>query len=147
MSRLNFHVGGMHCAACAAAVERAVRALPGASEVYVNIATNRMTLTADDSLAPETIADTVKKAGFEADLIPPVGFAFRQTKKIHFAVFRDDAPLYFVERVENRGDDYVGQNFVILRHRFRNDNTRMDSRGYDRSDEKCQYYHYRRNHL
>ena len=75
----------MHCAACAAAVERAVRALPGASEVYVNIATNRMTLTADDSLAPETIADTVKKAGFEADLIPPVGFAFRQTK-LEFAV-------------------------------------------------------------
>ena len=68
-AKLEFAVGGMHCAACAAAVERAVRALPGASEVYVNIATNRMTLTADDSLAPETIADTVKKAGFEPTLI------------------------------------------------------------------------------
>ena len=65
MSRLNFHVGGMHCAACAAAVERAVSALPGASEVYVNIATNRMTLTADESLSPETVAETVKKEGGE----------------------------------------------------------------------------------
>ncbi len=85
MSRLNFHVGGMHCAACAAAVERAVRALPGASEVYVNIATNRMTLTADDSLAPETIADTVKKAGFEPTLISTPGSAV-PAAKLEFAV-------------------------------------------------------------
>ena len=75
MKKLCFQVGGMHCAACAAAVERAVRALPGASEVYVNIATNRMTLTADESLAPETIADTVKKAGFEPTLISTPGSA------------------------------------------------------------------------
>ena len=69
MKKLSFQVGGMHCAACAAAVERAVRALPGASEVYVNIATNRMTLTADESLSPETVAQTVKKAGFEPTLL------------------------------------------------------------------------------
>ena len=89
MKKLSFQVGGMHCAACAAAVERAVKALPGASEVYVNIATNRMNLVADESLlSPETVAETVKKAGFEATLltgnttadqcIGPISFTLRE---------------------------------------------------------------------
>ena len=46
MGKLSFAVKGMHCAGCAASVERAVRKLPGASDVYVNFAANRLTLEA-----------------------------------------------------------------------------------------------------
>lgn len=67
MEKLSFELAGMHCAACAAAIERAVKKLPGASEVYVNFAASRLTLEADRAvLAPEQIVDAVKKAGFEA---------------------------------------------------------------------------------
>ncbi|NLZ60438.1 MAG: heavy-metal-associated domain-containing protein, partial [Lentisphaerae bacterium] len=34
----NFKITGMHCAGCAASVERAVKGLEGSAEVYVNFA-------------------------------------------------------------------------------------------------------------
>ncbi len=68
--KLEFAVYGMHCAGCAAAVERTVRALPGAVEVYVNFAANRLTLSADPSVLPvERITAAVAENGFRAELI------------------------------------------------------------------------------
>ncbi len=67
MEKLNFDLSGMHCAACAAAIERTVKKLPGAAEVYVNFAANRLTLEADPTqLSSEQVIEAVKKAGFEA---------------------------------------------------------------------------------
>ena len=67
MKKLSFELAGMHCAACAAAIERTVKKLPGASEVYVNFAAGRLTLEADPALlSADQVAETVKKAGFEA---------------------------------------------------------------------------------
>ena len=40
----SFGVTGMHCAGCAAAVERAVRKVPGAEDVYVNFAAGKLNL-------------------------------------------------------------------------------------------------------
>ncbi len=65
MRKLEFLVRGMHCAACASAVEHTVSALPGTEDVYVNIATNRLTLLADPLLIP-AIEQAVRKAGFSA---------------------------------------------------------------------------------
>lgn len=70
MGKLSFHVNGMHCASCAAAVERAVKKLPGASNVYVNIATNRLTLDAAPELSLEQIAEAVRKAGYGTEPLP-----------------------------------------------------------------------------
>ncbi|HOG51757.1 MAG TPA: heavy metal-associated domain-containing protein, partial [Lentisphaeria bacterium] len=70
MSRLTFNITGMDCASCAVAVERAVNKLAGATDVYVNIAANKLTLTADDQIlsVPE-IADAVKSCGCKAVLV------------------------------------------------------------------------------
>ncbi len=74
MSRLTFDITGMHCAGCAAAVERAVGKLAGAADVYVNFATNKLTLTADDQiLSPPEITDAVKSCGFQAILASRTG--------------------------------------------------------------------------
>jgi Cu+-exporting ATPase len=63
-----FLITGMHCAACAAAVEKAIKQLPGASEVYINLATNRLTLKLEDSLLSATqVAEAVAKCGFKAE--------------------------------------------------------------------------------
>ena len=67
MGKLAFSVKGMHCAGCAAAVERAVRKLPGASEVYVNFAANRLTLDAAAELSAEQVVEAVRSAGFTAE--------------------------------------------------------------------------------
>ena len=57
----------MSCAACVSAVERAVGALAGIENVSVNLITNSMVVTYDDSLlAPAAIASAVKRAGYSA---------------------------------------------------------------------------------
>ena len=63
-----FLITGMHCAACAATVEKAIRQLPGASDVYINLATNRLSLKLDDSLlSAAQVIDAVAKCGFKAE--------------------------------------------------------------------------------
>ena len=64
MGKLAFAVKGMRCAGCAASVERAVRKLPGASEVYVNFAANSLTLEASSELSAAQVAEAVRAAGF-----------------------------------------------------------------------------------
>lgn len=74
MSRLTFDITGMHCASCAAAVESAVNKLAGATDVYVNIAANKLILTADDQiLSPPEVADAVKSCGYKAVLVSRSG--------------------------------------------------------------------------
>ena len=43
-----YTVTGMHCAACSAHVEKAVRAVEGVSDVQVNLLTNSMIVSYDE---------------------------------------------------------------------------------------------------
>ena len=62
-----FRINGMTCAACAKAVERAVKKLDGVSDATVNLATEKLSLTYDEAkLKPSDIAEAVSKAGYEA---------------------------------------------------------------------------------
>ncbi len=64
----SFQISGMHCSSCAASVEKAVKQLAGASEVYVNLANNRLTLQMDESqLSPADVIAQVVKCGFNAE--------------------------------------------------------------------------------
>ena len=64
-----FSVTGMHCAGCAAAVERAVKKLPGVTDIYVNFATGKLNLSStNDYPGDEVVIETVQKAGFKAAL-------------------------------------------------------------------------------
>ncbi|MBR4665999.1 MAG: cation-translocating P-type ATPase, partial [Lentisphaeria bacterium] len=66
--KMQFNIRGMHCSACAASIERTVRKLDGADQVYVNFAASLLTLEADpEKLSEEQIVQTVKSAGFEAE--------------------------------------------------------------------------------
>ena len=60
-----FTVTGMSCAACAARVEKSVKALEGAGNVNVNLLTGTMTLETD-SLSDEAVICAVKDAGYGA---------------------------------------------------------------------------------
>ncbi len=62
-----FKINGMTCAACAKAVERAVKKLDGVSDATVNLATEKLSLTYDEEkIKPGDIMDAVAKAGYEA---------------------------------------------------------------------------------
>ena len=64
-----YDITGMTCASCSAAVERVTRKMEGVQESNVNLATNKMTITYDQSkVSPEDIIGRVEKAGFGAAL-------------------------------------------------------------------------------
>lgn len=64
-----FHVTGMTCSACSAAVENSVKKVDGVQEVQVNLLTNSMTVEyAEGDPGTEAILTAVKKAGYGANL-------------------------------------------------------------------------------
>ena len=63
-----YNVTGMSCASCVAHVDKAVRKIPGIEEVNVNLLTNSMLVSYDDSVKKEDIIKAVKDAGYGASL-------------------------------------------------------------------------------
>ncbi len=67
--KADFNVTGMGCSACVAAVERAVKALEGITEVSVSLIENAMTVDFDESkLSVDKIIEAVTAAGYGASL-------------------------------------------------------------------------------
>jgi Cu+-exporting ATPase len=68
-STLSLPVGGMTCAACTAAVEKALVALPGVHEAQVNLITRSATVVFEPArVAPEALVQAVRHAGYDASL-------------------------------------------------------------------------------
>lgn len=59
-------IEGMSCASCAMTIENAVSKIPGVDKVSVNLATEIMTVEANDSVTPEDIAKVVNGVGYSA---------------------------------------------------------------------------------
>ena len=67
MATKSFKIEGMTCAACVRAIERATRKLEGVEESNVNLATEKMNITFDESrVSIKDIQDAVEKAGYKA---------------------------------------------------------------------------------
>jgi len=68
MTHQRFQVGGMHCAACQASVQKAVSSLAGVSKAEVNLLGKGMTVDYDEAVLGEAeILAAVKKIGFTAE--------------------------------------------------------------------------------
>ena len=62
---ISLPIEGMTCASCVGRVERAIRKVPGVSDVSVNLATERAEVTFEDTSADASaVADAVFKAGY-----------------------------------------------------------------------------------
>lgn len=71
MKKEKYTIGGMHCAACSAAVERAVNKINGVEEVSVNLLTNSMQVSYDEGkLKSADIVQAVEQAGYTASILP-----------------------------------------------------------------------------
>ncbi|SMY06908.1 heavy metal translocating P-type ATPase [Flavimaricola marinus] len=60
----NLSLDGMSCASCVARVDRALHAVPGVSEVNVNLATETARVTTDGEIGP--LVDALETAGYPA---------------------------------------------------------------------------------
>ena len=58
-------VKGMSCGHCAGAVTRALEALPGVSQVQVDLASGRVSFASAGPIPWEELARVVKAAGYE----------------------------------------------------------------------------------
>lgn len=64
--RERFKLRGMHCAACATTIERAVASVPGVIEARVNFATETLIVSLKNGALPEAITGAVEAAGYAA---------------------------------------------------------------------------------
>jgi Cu+-exporting ATPase len=65
---LQFKVGGMHCAACAANVQRAIESRPGVTSAAVSVSDGRATV-GGAGLDARHIVQAIEKAGYQAEPI------------------------------------------------------------------------------
>jgi Cu+-exporting ATPase len=66
VSRVIFPVTGMHCAACAATVQKRLALAPGVRTAAVNLATNKATVDLDDGAGTaRALIDAVRSAGYD----------------------------------------------------------------------------------
>mgnify|MGYP005800822915 FL=1 len=64
-----FRVKGMHCAACASAVERILKKQEGIQDAQVNLVSEQVTVTSDCYLTLEPLVQALGKAGYELERI------------------------------------------------------------------------------
>lgn len=69
-NQIELAIGGMTCASCAARIEKKLNRLDGVTAT-VNYATEKATVTFDDTRTPDELIATVEKTGYTATLPPP----------------------------------------------------------------------------
>ncbi|MCW2714233.1 MAG: Heavy metal transport/detoxification protein [Frankiales bacterium] len=64
MSTETYEVGGMTCGHCVSSVTEEVSELPGVSDVQVDLATGRLTVTAAEPVGTDRVRAAVEEAGY-----------------------------------------------------------------------------------
>jgi len=65
---ITLDITGMSCASCVGRVEKALHKIPGVSEVSVNLASEKATLTTTSAVSVDTLIAAVERAGYNAAL-------------------------------------------------------------------------------
>src|SRR5436190_11266795 len=68
MTKKTYSIKGMHCASCVKVTERALKKTPGVKDAVVNLATEKATITYDESCTPQQLADAIAKTGYTLEL-------------------------------------------------------------------------------
>ncbi|UCF09590.1 MAG: copper-translocating P-type ATPase [Candidatus Bipolaricaulota bacterium] len=66
---VRLHIEGMHCAACVAAVERALRQVEGVADATVSLVEETARARLATEIDPTILIDAVRKAGYEAQIV------------------------------------------------------------------------------
>lgn len=65
MKKLKITIEGMHCASCAANVERSLKKTNGVKECSVSLMLKKGTVEVDDSVSEDEIKKAVSRAGYK----------------------------------------------------------------------------------
>lgn len=69
MKKLKISIGGMHCASCAANIERSLSKVNGVKNPRVNLIMKKCYAEIEDNVKEEDLKKAVKRAGYEAKSI------------------------------------------------------------------------------
>ncbi len=82
MTQKVFRISGMHCAACSASLERFMSKQAGVEAVSVNLTTEKMTISYDESLDTDKICELVSRLSFGAEeYVSAEAIAYEARKK------------------------------------------------------------------
>jgi Cu+-exporting ATPase len=84
-STFDLPIVGMTCASCAGRVERALRKVPGVTEVSVNLANERAHVEGTGGIDPDSLIAAVDKAGYSASLQPDTAAQAADQQQRHVA--------------------------------------------------------------
>lgn len=65
MSTNTYTVVGMHCGGCVSSITEEVGAVPGVSEVSVDLATGRLTVSSEPPVGTAAVRGAVEEAGYQ----------------------------------------------------------------------------------
>ncbi|EIJ46811.1 heavy metal translocating P-type ATPase [Herbaspirillum sp. GW103] len=65
-AEISLDIEGMSCASCVMRVEKALKKVPGVTDVSVNLATERASIATADTVAPAILIAAIEKAGYQA---------------------------------------------------------------------------------
>lgn len=85
-ARNDFQIQGMHCAACAGRIERAIGALPGVTTAVVNFATQRASVAG--AVSGAAVAAAVKGIGYQAKPVTSTPLQQRASPQVELAAQR-----------------------------------------------------------
>lgn len=97
-----FQVKGMHCAACAGAVEKIIRRFEGVSEAQVNLVNEQVSVTSERYLDIAPIAEALQKGGYTLIRTQPLRELTLTVEGMHCA-----ACSASVERILKKQSDVV----------------------------------------
>ncbi len=83
-ARVSLSLSGMHCASCAAIIERSLRRVPGVKQAHVNFAAEKASVIYDGTaITTGHLTGAVKKAGYGATIVDPADTDFDSRKRAH----------------------------------------------------------------
>jgi Cd2+/Zn2+-exporting ATPase len=99
---LRFKVEGMDCPSCAIKIENAVKRLPGAGQIAVNVGAGTVAVTpVSGAFVPEDAAETIRKLGYQVLVTPSPQIAPPESRQpIRFSVEGMDCPSCAI-KIEN----------------------------------------------
>ncbi len=69
MKKIKLSIEGMHCASCAANVEKSLKRVAGVKEASVSLMLKKGRIEADDNVSDESLTKAVKAAGYNVSKV------------------------------------------------------------------------------
>lgn len=69
MKKIKLIIEGMHCASCAANIEKSLKRVAGVKEASVSLMLKKGRVEAEDSVSDETLTKAVRMAGYNVSKV------------------------------------------------------------------------------